>query len=312
MRSKRTNPHHRVVRGLRLTAVASGLLALAAFVTPGIAAADAGGATTYSSSELDRAAEAVDAADVSGTAWAVDAESGTVVVLADESVSRSETARIKRGAGALSGALTIERTEGRFQQYLQGGDAIYADLGWRCSLGFNVKAGGVFYFLTAGHCTDDPYGPTPPYPLWNDGVNWIGYTQASSFPGNDYGLVRYDPQPAGVPSTVNLYNGGSQTITSLQNPFVGQSACRSGSTTGVRCGSVNGLNYTVDYGNGDIVSGLIRTNICAEPGDSGGPLYSGTIGLGLTSGGSGNCTSGGTTFFQPVVEAAQAYGVMLP
>ncbi|MEU0296361.1 serine protease, partial [Streptomyces cavourensis] len=30
---------------------------------------------------------------------------------------------------------------------------------------------------------------------------------------------------------------------------------------------------------------------------------------GLTSGGSGNCSSGGTTFFQPVVEALNAYGV---
>jgi streptogrisin B len=57
------------------------------------------------------------------------------------------------------------------------------------------------------------------------------------------------------------------------------------------------------------LSGLIQTNVCAEPGDSGGPLYDGTRALGLTSGGSGDCTSGGTTFFQPVREAANAYGV---
>jgi streptogrisin B len=49
--------------------------------------------------------------------------------------------------------------------------------------------------------------------------------------------------------------------------------------------------------------------VCAEPGDSGGPLYAGTVAYGLTSGGSGNCSSGGTTFFQPVVEALNAYGV---
>jgi hypothetical protein len=35
----------------------------------------------------------------------------------------------------------------------------------------------------------------------------------------------------------------------------------------------------------------------------------GTKTLGLTSGGSGDCTSGGSTFFQPVREAANAYGV---
>ena len=50
-------------------------------------------------------------------------------------------------------------------------------------------------------------------------------------------------------------------------------------------------------------------NICAEPGDSGGSLYAGSVALGLTSGGSGNCSSGGTTFFQPVPEVLSAYGV---
>ncbi|MEK8105666.1 hypothetical protein NKG94_11915 [Micromonospora sp. M12] len=41
--------------------------------------------------------------------------------------------------------------------------------------------------------------------------------------------------------------------------------CRSGSTTGVRCGTVTGLNQTVNYSTG-VIYGLIRTNICAEPG----------------------------------------------
>ena len=63
--------------------------------------------------------------------------------------------------------------------------------------------------------------------------------------------------------------------------------------------------------------GLIRTNVCAEPGDSGGALVSnpgtGTrvTALGMTSGGSGNCTSGGTTFYQPVTEALSVYHLTL-
>ncbi|MDX3381884.1 alpha-lytic protease prodomain-containing protein [Streptomyces niveiscabiei] len=40
-----------------------------------------------------------------------------------------------------------------------------------------------------------------------------------------------------------------------------------------------------------------------------GASFPGTTALGLTSGGSGNCTVGGTTFFQPVTEALNAYGV---
>jgi streptogrisin B len=54
---------------------------------------------------------------------------------------------------------------------------------------------------------------------------------------------------------------------------------------------------------------MIQTNVCADHGDSGGPLYDGSKALGLTSGGSGDCTTGGTTFYQPVREAANAYGV---
>jgi streptogrisin B len=54
---------------------------------------------------------------------------------------------------------------------------------------------------------------------------------------------------------------------------------------------------------------MIQTTVCAEPGDSGGPMYDGTKALGITSGGSGDCRTGGTTFFQPVPEAASAYGV---
>ena len=128
----------------------------------------------------------------------------------------------------------------------------------------------------------------------------------TSFPGNDYGLVQYTNTSLAHPSAV-----GSQHITSAANPSVGQTVTRRGSTTGVHSGKVTALNQTVNYGNGDIVSGLIKTTVCAEPGDSGGPLYAGSTALGLTSGGSGDCTSGGTTFFQPVVEAMNAYGVTL-
>ncbi|KOG59841.1 hypothetical protein ADK77_38440 [Streptomyces antibioticus] len=45
-------------------------------------------------------------------------------------------------------------------------------------------------------------------------------------------------------------------------------------------------------------------------GDSGCPLHDGN--KASASGGSGDCTSGGTTFFQPVTEALSVYGVSLP
>ena len=107
---------------------------------------------------------------------------------------------------------------------------------------------------------------------------------------------------------MSLYNGTSHDITAAGNAYVGQSVLRSGSTTGVWGGSVLALNATVNYAEGS-VSGLIRTNVCAEGGDSGGSLFAGNTALGLTSGGSGNCSSGGTTYFQPVTEPLGVYGV---
>ena len=101
---------------------------------------------------------------------------------------------------------------------------------------------------------------------------------------------------------------GSQDITSAGTPAVGQTVTRRGSTTGIRSGRVTALNATVNYREGT-VTGLIRTTVCAEPGDSGGPLHSGTRAYGLTSGGSGNCSTGGTTYFQPVTEPLSVYGV---
>lgn len=53
----------------------------------------------------------------------------------------------------------------------------------------------------------------------------------------------------------------------------------------------------------------VPADLCAEPGDSGGPLYDGTKALGLPSGGSGDCAEGGTTFFQPLPAVLKAYGV---
>ncbi|MGW7366764.1 S1 family peptidase [Streptomyces sp. NPDC054841] len=297
MRIKRTTPTHGVARRIRLLAVTTGLVATAALAIPTASADEA--PSTFSATQLSAASDAVLTADVAGTAWHIDKATNALVVTADSTVSKAEIAQIKREAGANAGAIRIERTPGKFSKLISGGDAIYAT-SWRCSLGFNVRSGSTYYFLTAGHCTDG----NPPWYTNSSRTTSIGPTAGSSFPGNDYGLVRYSNTSLSHPGTV-----GSVDITSAANATVGMSVTRRGSTTGTHSGSVTGLNATVNYGGGDIVYGMIRTNVCAEPGDSGGPLYSGSRAIGLTSGGSGNCSSGGTTFFQPVTEALSAYGV---
>ncbi|MGW6292700.1 S1 family peptidase [Streptomyces sp. NPDC055058] len=298
MRIKRTTPRSGISRRTRLIAVTSGLVAAAAFAVPSANAADT--PTTFSSAELKSVSGSVLKADVPGTAWAVDSKTNRVVVTVDSTVSQAEINKIRQQAGSDADAITIKRTPGTFSKLIQGGDAIYAS-SWRCSLGFNVRSSsGAEYFLTAGHCTD---GAGTWYSN-SSRTTAIGTTAGSSFPGNDYGIVRY----TGSVSRPGTANGVD--ITRAATPSVGTTVIRDGSTTGTHSGRVTALNATVNYGGGDIVSGLIQTTVCAEPGDSGGPLYgSNGTAYGLTSGGSGNCRTGGTTFFQPVTEALSAYGV---
>ncbi|MFJ8113227.1 S1 family peptidase [Streptomyces sp. NPDC096132] len=249
-----------------------------------------------------RTALTADAA-VPGTAWVTDPRTNKVVVTADRTVSDAEWARLTEVVDGLGQVVELQRTKGEFKPFIAGGDAITGGSG-RCSLGFNVVKGGEPYFLTAGHCTDA-------ISTWSDSSGAvIGTNETSSFPGDDYGLVRYTAD-VDHPSEVDLYNGSAQRITAAAEATVGMKVTRSGSTTQVHSGTVTGLDATVNYGNGDIVSGLIRTDVCAEPGDSGGSLFSGSSAIGLTSGGSGDCTSGGETFFQPVTEALSATGTRI-
>ncbi|WP_328528303.1 S1 family peptidase [Nocardioides sp. NBC_00368] len=275
----------------RLAAVVAGLgLAATAAVMPAAAApAD----KKLGPKALASLNSAVDKSGVSGIAWYTDEATGKVVVTADSTVSKAELAKVTKAAGADADALTVKRTNGTFTTLLGAGDAIYGS-GYRCSLGFNVQSGSSYYFVTAGHCGDE-------VPTWyanSSQSTLIGPTVASSFPGNDYALVRYDNS--------SLSHPGGFTVA---DAYVGERVTRDGSTTGVHSGIVQALNVTVRYQGSGRVGGLIQTNVCAEPGDSGGALYDGTKALGITSGGSGNCTTGGTTFFQPVREAVNAYGV---
>ncbi|MFF4245793.1 S1 family peptidase [Streptomyces sp. NPDC001822] len=301
MTFKRFAPLGSLSRRARLIAATSGLVTAVALAAPTAVAQAA--SDTVTKAELSSASSAVRGADIAGTAWYTDASTGKLVVTVDSTVTAAEIATIKKSVTDSGAKADVKHTDGTFNKLIAGGQAIYAG-GGRCSLGFNVRSGSTYYALTAGHCTE--IGST-----WytNSGqTTLLGTRAGTSFPGNDYGLIRHS-NSANADGRVYLYNGSYQDITSAANPSVGQSVRRSGSTTGVHGGSVTGLNATVNYGGGDIVSGLIQTNVCAEPGDSGGPLFAGSTALGLTSGGSGNCSSGGTTFFQPVVEALNAYGV---
>ncbi|MDT0445682.1 S1 family peptidase [Streptomyces johnsoniae] len=241
---------------------------------------------------------------VPGTAWSIDPVSNTVRVTVDSTVTGEELASVRDSVEALDGLATLEQRAGEYQPFIAGGDAIYSS-GARCSLGFNVSVGGQPGFLTAGHCGS--VGSS-----WSDssGGGEIGTMTAGEFPGGDYALVEYSAD-IDNPSAVNRYDGSSQEITGAAEATVGQSVERSGSTTGLHGGEVTAVDVSVSYPQGT-VNGTIETTVCAEPGDSGGALFSGSDALGITSGGSGNCSSGGQTFFYPVTDALDAVGATLP
>ncbi|MDQ1292953.1 MAG: Streptogrisin [Actinomycetota bacterium] len=255
----------------------------------------------HSATALEQATKALDStARIPGTSWSTEYRSNQVVVTYDSTLTTSELARLKKAVGALGSVARLEKTTGTLRPTGSGGDAIFAASN-RCSLGFNVRSGETYYLLTAGHCgnlasdwyTNSSHGTV------------LGVRDGTSFPTNDYAIVRYTNTSLSHPGSV-----GDQDIVSAADPAVGQAVSRRGSTTGIHTGSVTGVNATVNYSQGSVY-GLIRTNVCAEPGDSGGPLYQGTVAYGLTSGGNGNCSTGGTTYYQPVTEALSVYGVQI-
>ncbi|MDX3311616.1 S1 family peptidase [Streptomyces sp. ME08-AFT2] len=261
-----------------------------------------------STAELEAAAKTLKTkATVPGTSWAVDPRTNKILVTADSTVTGKKWDRVESTVQTLgSGMATIRKSAGTLKPLVSGGDAIFGG-GARCSLGFNVTAGdGSPAFLTAGHC-----GVAAEQ--WADSENGepIATVDQATFPGDgDFALVKYDDPNTQAPSDVNT---GQQKVAISQaaEATVGTQVFRMGSTTGLKDGQVLGLDATVNYPEGT-VTGLIQTDVCAEPGDSGGSLFTQDgQAIGLTSGGSGDCTVGGETFFQPVTTALAAVGATL-
>lgn len=261
----------------------------------------------HSLAELDAAKAALDrvalrTAPKGVPAWYVDVRTNRVVVQAGRA-SAADAFLAKAGVSRELVTVTQAAEQPRTFTDLRGGDAYYMNGSGRCSIGFPVKRGTQGGFVSAGHCG------TP-------GVSTSGYNQqaqgsfqGSTFPGRDYSWVatntNWTPRPL-----VNGYGNGDVTVTGSTEAIEGSSVCRSGSTTGWHCGTVQQRNSSVTYQEGT-VSGVTRTNVCAEPGDSGGSFISGSQAQGVTSGGTGNCSQGGTTYFQPLNPALQAYGLTL-
>lgn len=246
-------------------------------------------------------------AGVSG--WHVDPKAGDVVISVRRGSERDAAVRAFVGAAkgqakrAGSVPVRVERAAAQapatFAAGTVGGDPYYTG-NVRCSIGFSVQGG----FVTAGHC-----GRAGASVNGWDG-SYVGNFQGSSFPGNDYAYVSVGSGWWTVPVVLGWGTVPDALVRGSAEAPVGASICRSGSTTHWHCGTVLAKNETVNYSQGAVYQ-MTKTNVCAEPGDSGGSFISGDQAQGVTSGGWGNCGSGGETWFQPVNEILSVYGLRL-
>ncbi|MFF4800769.1 S1 family peptidase [Streptomyces sp. NPDC001351] len=258
----------------------------------------------YSARQLDAAKARVDAlsAPTGVASWYVDAKANKLVVNVVAAHLHDNDVRVFLARARQAGPVTVRQTADvprTFAAGTVGGDPYYTG-NVRCSIGFSVYGG----FVTAGHCdqhTGAVYG-------W-DG-SYVGDFQGSSFPDNDYAWVNVGSGWWTVPVVLGWGTVSDQLVRGSAEAPVGASICRSGSTSHWHCGTVLAKNETVNYSQG-AVHELTKTSVCAEPGDSGGSFISGDQAQGVTSGGWGNCSSGGETWYQPVNEILNRYGLTL-
>ena len=263
--------------------------------------------------------------------WYVDVQSNSVVVSVGKGGQKAGVDFVARsGADAQAVRFVTMDEQPTVRATLKGGLGYLRNPGdgylYACSIGFNVSKGSTPGFVSAGHCGD---AGEPTYlegsagigPQWTLGPQ-IGTFQGSTFPnpgstGTDMSWVQLS---AGHTQSASVYGWGKGDVTvkGSTEAAVGAAICRSGRTSGWRCGAIKAKGVTVNYQSGETIVNLTQTTACSEGGDSGGSFITGTgQGQGVLSGGSGNCkgragkTGGGNSYYQPLNPLLSFYGLTL-
>jgi streptogrisin C len=233
------------------------------------------------------------------------------------------------GADAGHVRFVVEQEQARKLAALEGGHGYLRNPGdgylYSCSIGFNAFKGTTPVYVTAGHCGNTGEnvfleGAAGTGPQWTLGPQ-IGTFSGSNFPqpgqsGPDHAYVTISgshTQVAGVHgwTTSDVVVRGS---TAAGN---GAAVCRSGRTSGWRCGTIDQVNVSVSYGTGETITNVNRTTACSEGGDSGGSFITGPgQAQGVLSGGSGSCkgklpNNRTRSYYQPLNPILSAYGLTL-
>jgi streptogrisin C len=260
--------------------------------------------------------------------WYVDVTTNSVVVSIGKGQQKAGVNFVAAsGADANSVRFVVAEEQPTLRAALKGGLGYLRNPGdgylYACSIGFNVLKGTTLGYVSAGHCGDagEPVfleGAAGIGPQWTLGPQ-IGTFQASNFPnpgqtGNDWSWIAISSGHT-QSGTVYGWGKGDVAVKGSTSVGVGAAICRSGRTSGWRCGTVEALGQTVSYGTGETILNLTRTSACSEGGDSGGSFITGVgQAQGVLSGGSGSCKGGGKrskSFFQPLAPILSAYGLTL-
>lgn len=257
--------------------------------------------------------------------WYVDLPSNSVVVSVGKGQQQAGIDfAAASGVDAQSVRLVTEEEQPSLRLDLKGGHGYLRNPGdgylYACSIGFSVTQGTAPGYVTAGHCGDAGENVFFEPSQWTLGAK-IGSFAASSFPnpgqtGNDYAWVRADAGHNLLP-IVYGWGKGDVTVRGGTEAAVGTAICRSGRTSGWRCGTIEAKNQTVNYSSGETILNLTRTTACSEGGDSGGSFITGPgQAQGVLSGGSGSCkgkqpNNRTRSFYQPLLPILSAYNLTL-
>ncbi|WP_328296763.1 putative Ig domain-containing protein [Streptomyces sp. NBC_00435] len=279
----------------------------------------------YSPAELAATARTVTrdiGAGVAGVvSWGPDVRNNRIDVTVDRTARDTSTDAFVARLAALGDVVHVSETSGspRQQADVVGGEKWVPGSESPCSIGFPATRtnGGSKTFLTAGHCTNDVNQPAYGKDGTRMGTSNKDGRSSVNGPEGDFGLVDVD-QPGWnlAPTVAGDQTHAAVTVTGSAEAVVGTAICRSGQTTGMRCGEVTKVNQEVDYGNVKI-GGLSFSSACSAGGDSGGSYVTATGGkaVGLHSGGGEAICSSSSgdkyTIFQPVIEALGKFNLTL-
>jgi hypothetical protein len=286
----------------------------------------------HSLAELDASKAQLDAVQARGGkvpkgvyGWYVDLPSNSVVVSVGKGAQQAGIDfAAASGVDVQRVRLVTEQEQPSLRLDLKGGQGYLRNPGdgylYACSIGFPVTQGSTQAYVTAGHCGDAGENAYFEPSQWTLGPK-IGSFAASSFPnpgqtGNDYAWVRVDSGHTTSP-IVYGWGKGDVTVRGGTEVAVGAAICRSGRTSGWRCGTIEAKNQTVNYSSGETILNLTRTTACSEGGDSGGSFITGPgQAQGVLSGGSGSCkgkqpNNRTRSFYQPLLPILSAYNLTL-